>query len=460
MSDKPLKILSYIVDGRLGGRKPESAEWAAKAIDEGVDVISGQGTGMDAGAYFLGADKVLPLRRVDFEPLLLAAKRTGTPFVFSMGGAAGADVHLQQYLDVVDEICKDNGIKIRIAKISGEIDREYLRGKVREGAKIRRSIDSERISEYLTEEDVDRCARVQAQLGPEPIMKALDENDDIDGVITGRALDVGIHMASPLRHGIDRSTSAHLAKIIECASMSAEPTGPFEAVVAEVEKGSFTVRCVNPNHTCTVRSVSSHSLYERENPFEERNPGGLLDVGEAVYEQIDPETVRCSGGIWRDLPYTVKLEGAEQIGYQTGTLCAIRDPAMIAEIDLVMEQARETVLAESPVDGVDVSFKVLGRDSVLGTSEPLRETATPHELGLLCVVTAPTQEIANTLANTARLRVFFAQFKGRRSTAGNTAAPLQQMEFPLGEAYVFNIWHLLPLDDPSEPFPYEIVELG
>ena len=429
MSDESLKILSYIVDGRLGGRKPDSAEWAAKAIDEGVDVISGQGTGMDAGAYFLGADKVLPLRRVDFEPLLLAAKRTETPFVFSMGG-------------------------------SGEIDREYLRGKVREGAKIRRSIDSERISEYLTEEDVDRCCRVQAQLGPEPIMKAIEENDDIDGVITGRALDVGIHMASPLLHGIDRSTSAHLAKIIECASMSAEPTGPFEAVVAEVQQGSFTVRCVHPNHTCTVRSVSSHSLYERENPFEERNPGGLLDVGQAVYEQIDPETVRCSGGVWRDLPYTVKLEGAEQIGFQTGTLCAIRDPAMIAEIDHVIDQARETVLAESPVDDVDVSFKVLGLDSVLGTSEPLRETATPHELGVLCVVTAPTQEIANTLANTARLRVFFAQFKGRRSTAGNTAAPLQQMEFPLGPAYVFNIWHLLPLEDPSEPFPYEIIELG
>ena len=50
MSDESLKILSYIVDGRLGGRKPDSAEWAAKAIDEGVDVISGQGTGMDAGA--------------------------------------------------------------------------------------------------------------------------------------------------------------------------------------------------------------------------------------------------------------------------------------------------------------------------------------------------------------------------------------------------------------------------
>src|SRR5690606_30829539 len=125
------------------------------------------------------------------------------------------------------------------------------------------------------------------------------------------------------------STAAHLAKVIECSSMCAEPTTPFEGVVAEVENDHFTVRPTNPKYRCTVRSVSGHSLYERENPFEERNPGGVLDVGKAVYEQVDERTVRCSGGIWREAPYTVKLEGAELLGHQAATLCAIRDQAMI-----------------------------------------------------------------------------------------------------------------------------------
>jgi hypothetical protein len=455
-----LRILSYIVDGRVGDRMPESSQCAVKAIEEGVDVISGQGTGMDGGPYYLGSDDVLPPRRKDIEPILLAAKRTGTPFVFSMGGHAGADVHLQPYLDMVEDVARDNGIKLRIAKISGEVSHDFLREKIRAGVEIRRSIDSPRVSEVLTEEDVDNAVRIQAQLGAEPIMKAL-EADGIDGVITGRALDVGIHMAKPLSVGVSKSTAAHLGKLIECASMITEPTNPWEAVIAEVsDDGSFTVRSANPAQRCTIRSVSGHSLYERENPFEERNPGGVLDVGQATYEQIDERTVRCAGGIWRDVPYTVKLEGAQQIGYQAATLCGIRDPAMIAEVDHVMASVREALERVAPDDDINITFHVYGRDGVLGSSEPLRHTGTPHELGLLLVVTAPTQELANQLANTGRLRIFMGDFPGRRSTAGNTAVPLQRMAFPLGPAYVFNIWHLLPLDDPSEPFPYEIIELG
>jgi hypothetical protein len=114
----------------------------------------------------------------------------------------------------------------------------------------------------------------------------------------------------------------------------------------------------------------------------------------------------------------------------------------------------------SPVKDIDVTTHVIGRDAALGSSEPLRDQPPGHELGLLTVITAPEQEIADRLATTARLRLFMGHFEGRRSTAGNTAVPLQRMAFPLGPAYVFNIWHLLPLDDPCEPFPYEIVELG
>jgi hypothetical protein len=453
-----MKILSYIVDGRVATRTPDSTKWALKALEDGVDVFQGQGTGMDLGPYYLGSDEVMPLPRSDIEPLLMACKRKGTPFVLSMGGAGGADHQLNAYLDVVTQIARDNGTKLRIARISGEVSKDYLRKRLKEGARARRSIESPRVSEYLTEEDVENASRIQAQLGPEPIMEALKE-DGIDGVITGRALDVGIHMAAPLLNGIDRSTAAHLGKIVECASMSAEPTGPFEGAIAEIEPGSFTVKPTHPDYRCTIQSVSGHSLYERENPFEERNPGGVLDVTQAVYEQIDERTVRCSGGIWNDVPYTVKLEGARFTGYQSATICGIRDPAMIDAIDEVLDMVRDRI-KRTAGEHIDVAFHVFGRDAVLGLSEPLRLTGTPHELGVLLVITAPTQEEADLVVNTGRLGLFMGQFTGRRSTAGNTAIPLQRMCFPLGPSYVFNIWHLLPLDDPCEPFPYEIVELG
>jgi hypothetical protein len=267
-------------------------------------------------------------------------------------------------------------------------------------------------------------------------------------------------MATPLRNGIGRSTAAHLGKIIECASMVAEPTGPWEAIVAEVEEDSFTVRPTNPDYRCSVRSVSGHSLYERENPFEERNPGGVLDVGQATYEQVDERTVRCSGGIWTDVPYAIKIEGAEMIGYQAASICGIRDPIMIRQIDEVTAMVREAVAETSPTPDFNLAIHLYGRDGTLGSSEPLRETVVPHELGLLLVVTAPSQQLALELATTARLRLLMGHYKDRRSTAANTAVPLQRMAFPLGPAYVFNIWHLLPLEDPCEPFPYEVVEIG
>jgi hypothetical protein len=455
---RAMKILSMVVDGRIGNRMPGFAEWAVKAIDDGVDVIAGQGTGMDGGPYYLGSEDVLPMRPLDLAPILLAAKRTGTPFVFSMGGHAGADLHLDSYLDTISKIARDNDVTFRIARISGEVSKDFLIKKIRSGARIERSIDTPRLSKFLTEGDVKSAVRIQSQMGPEPVMRAMEE-EGIDGVITGRALDVGIHMATPLRNGIGRSTAAHLGKIIECASMVAEPTGPWESIIAEVEEGSFTVRPTNPEYRCTVRSVSGHSLYERENPFEERNTGGVLDVGQAVYEQVDEKTVRCSGGIWTDVPYTVKVEGAEMIGYQAGSICGIRDPTMIEQIDAVIAMVREAVAETSSTPDFNLTIHLYGRDGTLGSSEPLRE-AVPHEVGLLLVVTAPTQELANELATTARLRLLMGHYEGRRSTAGNTAVPLQRMAFPLGPAYVFNIWHLLPLEDPCEPFPYEVVELG
>lgn len=456
-----VQMLSYIVDGRIGGRSPKSVQNAVEAIEDGVDVVVGQGTGMDAGPYYLGTDEVLPLRRPGVEPILLAAKRTNTPFIFSMGGAAGADVHLNKYLDVVEEIAQDNDEVFDIAKISGEIDPDYLLEKVRSGVEIERSMDTPRLTEHLTEEDVEEAVRIQAQLGPEPIVEALGSDlEDIDGVITGRALDVGVMMAYPLFKGVDRSTAAHVGKVIECASMCAEPQAPFEGVVVDIDiaDSSFTVQSCSPEVSCTINSVSAHSLYERENPFKERNPGGVLDVSEANYEQVNEDTVRARGAVWRDVPYTVKLEGAKSIGYQAATICGIRDPHMIESIDSVLEGMEETMHETEPDADFNTATQVYGRDGVLGQSEPTDEIA--HEIGVLVLVTADSQELADELATTARLQLFMCDFPGRRSIAGNTAVPLQKTAFPLGESYVFNIWHLLPLDDPSEPFEKERIKLG
>jgi hypothetical protein len=449
-----------MIDGRIGHRPPGATENAVRLIEAGeIDLLAGQGNGMDGGPYFLGSEEIFPPRPEHMAPLLLAAKRTGTPFVFSLGGHGGADLHLRPYIEAIAEIGRENGVKFRVAQISGEISPRYLKDKIRAGATIRRSIETPRISEVLTEQDVDDSVRIQAQLGAEPIIAAFEAEDNLDGVLTGRAVDAGIFMAVPMLRGVDPAIAAHVGKLIETGSMIAEPTNALEGVVAEIDGDSFTVRPVSDSYRCTVRSVSAHTLFERENPFEEANPGGLLDVSAAEFEQVDERTVRVSGASWERRPYTVKIEGAQRIGYQTACVAAIRDPRTIANVDVLTEAARSAIHGIGG-GGVDVRFHVYGRDGILGAAEPLREVADPHEVAIAMIVTAPTQEMATELAITGRLRLIGSDFPGRRSTSANCSLPFQRLDVPLGAAFVFNIWHLLPLEDPCEPFPYEMVELG
>lgn len=453
-----LKVMSFIVDGRVGMRMPETIDHAVKAIEAGVDVVSGQGNGTDSGPYYVGSDDMMPLVPQAFGPMLLAAKRTGTPFVFSMGSGGGADVHLDKSLEVIDQIARDAGVKLRIARISGEIDKDWLKGKLAAGVRARRSIDTPRMPEYLSVDEVDKAVKIQAQMGPEPIIQALEEGG-IDGVITGRALDVGVLSAFPLWKGIPKHVAFHMAKVMECGGQCADPQIPWEAVISEVDEDGFTVRVADPEWRCSVKSVSTHGLYERENPFVERNPGGVLNVTNARYEQVD-RGVRVTGSEWIDAPYAVKVEGAELSGFQVATVAGIRDAAMIKHLDSIQARIREQVAELAGDEKYSLVMHAYGRDAVMGAQEPLRDVAQPHEIGLMAVVTARNEEVATRLAKIVQIRLFAQSFPDRMNTAGNTATPFQKLTFPLGEAYAFNIWHLVPLDDPCEPFKRTTVELG
>lgn len=453
------KVLSYIIDGRIPPRPKTSIEYAVRAIESGVDVLAGQGNGMDAGPHSLGSGEVMPLRPRDVEPLLLAAKRTATPFVFSVGGLAGADVHLDSYVEAIDKIAHANGTTMRVGVVSGEVSKDFLRSRLKAGVKVPRSINTPRLSKYLTLTDVNRATRIQAQMGPEPIMAALQE-PGIDGVIAGRAVDVSVLAAYPMAAGVETAMAMHAAKLIECGSMCAEPADPYEAIVADIEDQHFVLSCPNPNSQLTEKSVSAHSLYERENPNEERNPGGRLDVSEARYEEARDGTVHCSGGAWHEERYTVKLEGAELLGYQAGTLCGIRDSVMIGQLDDLLLQLEVDLRATLSAGAFQLTAHAYGRDAVLKSSEPALGRTAPYEIGLLLLVTAETQALALEAASVARTRLMAMDFPGRRTTAGNIAFPLQQAAFALGAAYGINIWHLLPLDDPCAPFQYRVLDLG
>ena len=115
-------------------------------------------------------------------------------------------------------------------------------------------------------------------------------------------------------------------------------------------------------------------------------------------------------------------------------------------------------LADADLEAALVGGSV--RDAVMGSSEPRRETALPHEVGLVMEVVAVTQEMADTICAFARATLMHHHYPGRKATAGNLALPFAPSDVPLGPVYRFNVYHLLEVEDPCVIFPLELVEYG
>ncbi len=423
-------------------------------------VIVGQGTSSDPGPAYLGSRALHPYvgrlnRKRDLGLILRAAVEGRIPFIFSGGSPSGSDIHLAGVLEVVNELAQENNWRFRIAVISGQLDKDWLKAKLRAGAGAVRLADYPGLSLQLTQEDVGRCEVVVAQMGPEPIVEALKAG--VNGVITGRAVDVALYMAYPLYQGWDRSVAAHMAKTVECGALCAEP--PIaDNVFAVLRRDHFVVFPLNPTQRCTVTSVASHAFYERPDIFRELNPGGYLDVSEAHCEQLDDRSVKVWGGKWVDQPYTIKVEGVEAIGYRTITLAGARDPTLLGQIDTFLDTVRHRTEEKWKEEGpITIEFMVFGKDAVLGPSEP-NTRVTGHEACILASVVAPTQDLATAVAAYLRGQLLFADYPGRTSTAGNVAVPFSPGDIEMGRMYVWRIWHGLELEEPTEPFRSRIIE--
>ena len=163
--------------------------------------------------------------------------------------------------------------------------------------------------EELSKENVRGTTRVVAQVGPEVVMDLWERYPDLDGVICGRSLDVGLYAALPLLHGFDRGLSMHFGKIMEDGALAASPGSGNDGLLGIIRKDHFDVKPMNPKRRCTPESVTGHAFYERSDPSKEANPGGALDISAAVYSQLDLDTVRVEGARWIEAEeYTVKLE--------------------------------------------------------------------------------------------------------------------------------------------------------
>jgi Acyclic terpene utilisation family protein AtuA len=437
-----------------------------QAMEWGIDYVIAQGTGKDWGPHWLGSGRQFPVTNFmeNVRPYMRVCHELKVPFILSTG-IAGARPQLSECLAGFNQVCREQGYRFDVGVIAGDVDRDYLKQRIKAGTSIPRMDDHPALPAELRLEDVDASTYIVAQMGPEPIMAAFDEG--VDGVITGRALDTGLYMAAGRRSGVSWATSALFGKMLECAGVALYPGDPSLPVYGEVhDDESIVLRSPSTRAQPTVYSTAGHSLYERMNPFREENTNGYLDLEEVKWEDIGDGAVRVTGARYVETPYTVKLEGAAPIGYRSINLSAVREPRYLEHLPETAERIKQEVRNASRfsafVEGVDYHLNVtlFGRDAVLGDAEPCR--GNEHEVGVLLDVVAPTEEIARDICFFASISLQIGPYPGRRTTAGNVAQRFTQMTNPVGQAYRWTAWHLLPLEDPLEPFerfraqfPYE-----
>lgn len=433
-----------------------SVEALNRVLERDVDLIGVDGGSTDPGPHYLGAGKVGFTReslKRDLEIGILAALEKKVPFVLGSAGLAGGAPHLEFIAALVDEIVEDHDLKFKLALIHTELDKAYLKDKLRDGKIIPFSEQIE-----LTAKDIDESVRIVGQIGIEPFVEALEAGADV--ILAGRACDTAIFAALPISKGYPAGLAFHMAKIIECGAMCAYPSG-VDVVVAEIFDDHFTLEPGSLDRKCTVERVAGHTLYEQSSPIHIYEPHGVADLSESRYEQLTERSVKVSNSKFRPAESkTVKIEGAKLVGFRTLCIGGSNESLFVERLEeiisdtkrFVAEQVQDTV----PPDDYTVNVRVYG-GTVNGAECVDLASA---EVGIVIDVVGRTQAIADYVLATARGRMMHFDYAGRKSTAGNLACPYSPSDLSLGPVYEFSAYHLVTVDDFSEAYRIEFRSAG
>lgn len=455
MGKKELKILCP--NGHLGfsPTKEESFWIGAKTKPDYYCSDSGSD---DIGPAPLGEDKCASLyvwQKHDLELMLLASREQNVPMIIGSAGDTGTNSRVDMYVQIIKDLAKEHNLpKFKLAYFYSEVDKEYLRNKMKKGIIIE-GLDSR---PSLTMEELESTERIVAVAGVHPYIKALEMGADV--IIGGRSSDVAIFAAPAIYEGFPENVSYYAGKVLECASFCAEPYGAKESVIGTITKDDVKVTAMAPWQRCTVASVAGHAMYERSNPYYEYFAGGMLDMSECVYEQYDEKTTRITNPKFVPVEgkIKVKLEGSAKVGEMYIGIAGIRDPYTIKHIDKVIELARENVRERFGEEGYQLHYRIYGKNGVMGDLEPVKEIKS-HELCVIVQGIAPSAEMAEEVAMTGLRQIFYARLPEVKGTAG-TAAFLVDEVLRATPAYRWSINHTVEVDDPLELFDVKLVEIG
>lgn len=451
-----VKILVH--SGALGaGTRP--TEPFDRGVRERPDVLAVDGGSTDSGPHYLGSGEPKAPRgalRAELRQLMVARAELGVPLIVGSCGTSGSDNGVDVMRGLCEEIARELGQSVRVACIYSEQPAERVKTALRDG-RIRALQPERPIDDAL----VDRCSRIVAAMGVEPIIHALEQGVDI--VLAGRATDTALMAAVPLMRGMHPGASWHAGKILECGAMcTTKPaTG---AVLATVDTSGFTIHALAEGARATPRTVLAHMLYENSNPYVLVEPGGVLDVTHAKYTALDERSVRVEGSTWNTSDaYTVKLEGAAPAGWQGVILNILRSPRYkerfeewITRLEARVRQAIATQLGLADTD-YHLQFRAIGRDAALGAMETAR--GHPVEIGVMGIVTSPDKARTKELLSMLNSPMLHFPLPEDEELPTHTF-PFSPATMDRGVIYEFVLNHVMVVDDPLSPFRFSYATLG
>lgn len=437
----------FVPTGALGVGIDEADVAAATRSD--IHAIACDAGSTDSGPAYLATGRAKYSRAAIKEELRILMKAQAVakvPLLIGSCGTSGSDISLDWTHEIALEVAHEEGLRPKIATLYSEQSPQRMAQFASQG-RIRSLAPQLEVSPQLFE----ACDRIVALMGPEPYMAAVEAGADI--VLGGRTSDPAVLAAVPLLRGAGAGAAWHAGKTAECGALcSSRPRNG--GVIVRVGRDDFLVEPVSGTNACTPQSVSSHMLYENSDPLRLYEPGGMLDVSSCRYESLNDRVVRVSGSRFEAMPYTMKLEGAAAVGFQTLMLVGIQDPLVLANLDRFLDKMLHTlvertarVLGLAPQD-FDISLRPYGWNAVSGHAARC-DGWLPREVGLMFVATAQDQETANQIAKTCNPWFFHLPLEEEQELP-SYAFPFSPAEVPKGAIYEFKLNHVVHVTAADE----------
>lgn len=363
----------------------------------------------------------------DLEPMVAAA-HSGTPVIIGSAGGDGADAHVDDFVDIIDDIVAARGYRsLKIIKIYAEIPKEVVQEALQSS--------SARIAPCgggvppLASSEIKASTRIVAQMGMQPFLDAMHRHPDFDMIIAGRAYDPAPYAALCYYYDLkDLGMAYHMGKVMECGAQCATPKS--REAFATIRKDSFDIMPLDPAAICTPLSVAAHTLYEKSRPDLHYGPDGVLDLTHTTYTALsDGRSVRVRGSAFTqstpETKWTIKLEGAKVEGYHSMFIGGCADPILISQLEELLVRVRAYVASKCDFEH-DLKLTVYGREgalSMLGTgknglsstsSSPVTHVP-PATVGILGQARASTQNEANMVVAMARIACVHGPYKGQKA---------------------------------------------